>query len=227
MNRLSYGLVAAVSCFVFSGGVAKGNVVFSSFVSGTTWSCCSGLGVSGASSSTRSQQFVAAAFTPSVGSTLAQIDVAFWYPVFVPDQDAFTLSLNQDFQGVPGAAIETWTGLTAPSPLTLGLGTTSVVESVFAASTISLLPGQQYWVVASPASATSGVVWNFNAISSTGPGGIYGNSNNGVGWGTINNPDLDLAFDVLGTPEPGTIVLMSTVFAGLGGLGLFRKLRRA
>jgi hypothetical protein len=48
-----------------------------------------------------------------------------------------------------------------------------------------------------------------------------------VGWGTINNPDLDLAFDVLGTPEPGTIVLISTVFAGLGGLGLFRKMRRA
>jgi hypothetical protein len=71
------------------------------------------------------------------------------------------------------------------------------------------------------------VVWNLNAISSIGPGGIYGNSNNGVGWGFVNNPDLDLAFDVVGTPEPGTVVLISTVFAGLGGLGLFRKLRRA
>jgi hypothetical protein len=102
-----------------------------------------------------------------------------------------------------------------------------VVESVFAASRISLLPGQQYWVVASPASPTSRVVWNFNATSSIGPGGIYGNSNNGLGWGIVDNPDADLAFDVLGTPEPGTILLISTVFAGLGTLGLFRKLRRS
>jgi hypothetical protein len=60
---------------------------------------------------------VAGGFTAAFDYVVTQIDVGFWFPVFSPpdnnNTNGFALSLNQDAGGAPGAAIQSWTGLSS------------------------------------------------------------------------------------------------------------------
>jgi len=188
-------------------------IVYSSFLSGTTYVCCAGYPVTGPAASNVGvlvgQSQTAGAFTPSGNFILTQIDVAFWF-ANGPNTNGFTLSLNQDSGGVPGTAVATWTGLAAPSQFA---GPSSLVLSVFPAAMVLLISGNQYWIVASPSAANTYAAWAINALDGTGVGGILA-GNTGAGWVVQDIPFDTLGFDVRGTvvPEPGAL---SCIAAGL------------
>jgi hypothetical protein len=207
---------------------SKAATVFSSFLPGNTYTCCLGNIVSGPIATYNGALLVqneeGEAFTPSANYYLTRIDVAFYTAdPFAIDNDTygFTLSLDQSSGGAPGATIETWTGLTAPSQ---SIGTSSLVETVLPVSSVLLLAGNQYWVVASPAASNTFAVWAGNDGAFPGTSTLADGS--GSGWSVYNVRSYANVFDVQGTatPEPGSILL---VVIGICGLGLYsvRQLR--
>jgi len=207
--------------------ICGASIVYSSFLPGGSYFTSGPFGVEGPDSDIANFTGLglteaAGAFTPTDNYTLTQIDVAVVFAVgfhgFGVDTGGFNLSLNQDSGGTPGAAIESWTGLDAP---TVSSGTSaSIVDTVLSVSAASMLAGNQYWIVASPADSTTYDFWEVNdATGSSGIGGVFA-LGKAAGWGIIdNNAPYALAFDVQGvadTPEPGTA---NALVIGLLGIG--------
>jgi len=174
--------------------------VYSTFLPGTTYQCCAGANVSGPAATNLGafvgQSQTAAAFTPTANYDLTQIDVALYFPGS-PNTSGFILSLNEDAGGVPGKTIESWTGLAAP---TLPVGTSSVVQTVNPVSTVQLIAGTQYWIVATPSASNTFDVWAEDVFTiKPGPGGRVA-TNTGNGWSVVNLSFGAVVFDVLGVP---------------------------
>lgn len=206
-----------VACLAITSGFCNAATIYNSFLPGNSYVCCGGSLVSGTAATNGGQpvglNLTAAAFTPTGNFNLTQIDVALYFAN--SGTNGFILSLNLDNIGVPGSIIQSWSGLTAPPQSN---GTSSIVQTVFPVSTVQLLAGQQYWIVASPAASDSFDIWAVNG-SVSGPGGREARST-GAGWTVFNNSVNGLAFDVQGSPvpEPKTLSLF--------GLGLFAILAR-
>jgi hypothetical protein len=222
---ISLTRVTLVTALYFGGNLYGGPVtIYNSFLPGNTYHCCSTGGrVAGSTATITGVGGIglqmAGAFTPAGNFGLSQIDVAFDFPFFrnPPDNNTngFNLSLNQDSSGAPGALIEAWTGLIAPSQ---SVATSSVVQTVFPVFGVPLSSGKQYWVVASPAVSNTFVVWDFNATDGTGVGGRDG-ENSGAGWAIADTSNSigSLAFDVQGTvPEPNTLLMLGIGLLGIG-----------
>ena len=191
----------AILILVSVSGAAQNVSIYNNFLAGNTFVCCSGefvLGTTVASASSFPGAYrAAAAFTPAGNFNLTQIDLALSFFLSGGTARGISISLNQDSDGMPGAALETWGGLTAPSQVEGA--TSALVTTVFSASTIPLLAGKQYWIVASPASPDTSDFWLMNAVDGTGRGGRLA-FNYGVGWIVQDVPSDGLAFDVRGTP---------------------------
>jgi hypothetical protein len=206
--------------------LSRASTVFTSFPSGSMYGCCGMSFVAGTAGNfpgpNPGLSLAAGAFTPDDNFNLTQIDVAFTavsrfsevYP------SGFAISLAQDSGGQPGATIETWTGLTAPL---IAIGVSSLVESVSPVSTVTLLAGKQYWVVASPSAPDTVNGW-LMGNQLTDPGGTfavcgqegYGSAPTCPNWNVWNVSHGALLFDVQGTPmpEPGTLPLLASALLG-------------
>jgi hypothetical protein len=217
-SRGSVCLAGMVLCMAVVPQFSKAGTVYSSFGPGQSYFCCAEQTVSGATATAGGtllgQNEVAGAFTPAANFDLTQIDVAFDGSFTPPGTNGFNLSLNGDSGGVPGVTIEAWTGLTGATNL-MGGNTYSVVESVFPAggTSVLLLTGQQYWIVASPADSNTFIGW----VRNSGTGGIYA-TNSGDGWHVNSTISSALAFDVQGSPvpEPRTLSLLVVGLLGMG-----------
>jgi hypothetical protein len=212
-----------VASLVTAPQACRADTITSTFLAGQAYAypCC------GDSAGGFQEVQVAAAFTPGGNYALTQIDVAILSIVGQTSSAMFNLSLNEDASGLPGATIESWTGLTAVAIADGNSGpTASLVDTVLATSSVALSAGTQYWIVASPVPPQplqfpGNETWQSNAASGA-TGGTFG-ANFGASWEVTTQPDHDLAFDVLGTatPEPGTLFLLS-----IGLLGMARYLKR-
>jgi len=194
--RLAILIVAAIP-------VAAQNVtIFNSFLPGKTYECCGGQWVVGSSAAVASGLYGAASaaspFTPDGNFNLAQIDIALYFgqATGASYSSAVTLSLNHDAGGVPGAVIETWTGIIVPPQLG---GISSVIQTVHPVSAVPLLAGTKYWIIVSPAASNTFLFWNADNVEGKGARGIRA-YNYGFGWIIMNDPNVSLAFDVEGTP---------------------------
>jgi hypothetical protein len=198
-------VVESVVWLTIASSLARADTVYSSFLPGNMYQCCFGYEVSGSSNQ------VAGAFTPAGNYALTQIDLAVTW-LGDPWGSDFSVSVDQDSAGLPGATIEAWTGVTAPY---LPPGPSSLVETVFPMSSVALVSGNQYWIVVSPGTLTTYDDWDPNATSD-GPGGRIA-INSGSGWNVVDLPANDIAFDIQGTPgpEPSTLTLVSSCLAGL------------
>jgi hypothetical protein len=190
----------AILILVSISGTAQNVTIYNNFLAGNTFVCCSGefvLGTTVATAATLPGAFqAAAAFTPAGNFNLTQIDLALSFFLSGGKERGINITLNQDSGGVPGAALAAWGGLTAPSQVE---GTSSLVTTVFPASTVALLAGKQYWIVASPASTNTSDFFLMNAVDRTGRGGRLA-FNYSFGWIVQDVPSDGLAFDVRGTP---------------------------
>jgi hypothetical protein len=181
-------------------GAAQNVTIFDTFLPGNTYVCCYGEYIAGSAVanvvSLAYGSQAAAPFTPTGNFTLTQIDIPISIAASGPYSTAINLSLNQDSDGVPGAALETWAGII---PLPTGHGTSSLATTIYPAFTVPLLAGKQYWIVASPAASNTLELWLLNAGDGTGPRGRMA-LNQGLGWIVQVLPSGNLAFDVRGTP---------------------------
>jgi hypothetical protein len=169
-----------------------GQVVWDTLPSDGTYQCCSGFAVTGSSFNLDLDQpvLIAAAFEPNGNYELSEIDVAFAYSGEI-GTNSFSLSLDSDANALPGAVIESWTGLSAPgeSP-----GPSSLLESVSPVTAVILSGGSQYWIVASPAASNTDISWS---LISGGQALIA--SNNGFGgWFPDTISGGALALDIQG-----------------------------
>jgi len=181
-------------------GAAQNVTIYNNFLAGNTFVCCSGEFVVGSAFASANSfpgaYQAAAAFTPAGNFNLTQIDLALSFFLAGGKARGINITLNQDSDGVPGAALAAWGGLTAPLQVE---GTSSLVTTVFPASTVALLAGKQYWIVASPASPDTSDFFLMNAVDGTGRGGRLA-FNYSFGWIVQDVPSDGLAFDVRGTP---------------------------
>jgi hypothetical protein len=130
-------------------------------------------------------------FTPQRDFNLVLITAAI---LTASGTNGVTLSLNQDSDGKPGAAIITWNLMNLPvfpSCCTLDLARLE--------QTVTVEKGVQYWVVASTGETTldTSDSWNMNSLS------IFGTVGQRFGsgeWEVTVNSALLPAFSVLGTP---------------------------
>jgi hypothetical protein len=129
---------------------------------GAYW-CCQGYNVMGPNSGL-GEQWMGAAFTPKADHTVTKIAVAVGYSQ--QGTNGVVVSLNDDNNGVPGQALQTWNAAGLPR---FGDCCALVVESD--ASGIPVTAGKQYWVVLSTNSNETDTVdgWNVNDTDQVDP----------------------------------------------------------
>jgi hypothetical protein len=148
----------------------------------------------------------AMSFTPSATDQLTRIDLALTYDtIAVQDggnSDAAAVTLNSDNAGRPGAVLMTWNVGGLPSfPGCCG------VDTLVPTSPTLLTSGTRYWIVVTPGNSGSADTWNWNINNTP---GLMASNNSGV-WYPAS--DIMGAFDVIGTPEPSTPVLLGIALA--------------
>lgn len=161
------------------------------------------------------QQEVALSFVPAFGATLDSIRVAVRNDPFFSSANNYTIYLASDSSGLPGSAIETFSGLTFSYP--------SAILTLNSSANPLLSAGTMYWVVVTaPDLIASSGAWNF---SDQGVMGLAARSVNS-GWNACvacASPVMDVnGTSVSEIPEPSALTL---TLAGLAGLLLFRFAR--
>jgi hypothetical protein len=144
------------------------------------------------------QQSVAGVFVPSANYFFSSATLALFLNGNDVNVNDFDVSLNANADGVPGAAIETFSDVDATVDNTTDLTLNSVLHP-------TLTAGTSYWLVAIPENRNTQGQWSITSTST----GIYASSSNGGStWGasTGNLP----AFQINGTvvPEPASLSLL-------------------
>jgi hypothetical protein len=155
--------------------------------------------------------FGATGFTPSQEFQLTSIQIALGYVAGFPSNgpNEADVSLVSDTGGLPGSTIESWQltdlpATTFPSPL---ITVSSVLNPI-------LLPGNQYWVIATAGPDTFDT-WTFTLAGSSFSPLAVNDTLNGVasGW-VLNGSGRQGALAVSGdaVPEPSTLATVTLAF---------------
>ena len=108
----------------------------SKYPKGVYW-CCTGYNVMGPNSGV-GEQWMAAAFTPDADGTVTKIEVSAGWS---EGTNGIVISLNNDDNGMPGQALQTWNVSDLPF-----FGTCCTLLKV-SSQGIPVTGGQQYWVM--------------------------------------------------------------------------------
>jgi hypothetical protein len=156
---------------------------------GAYW-CCQGYNVMG-SNSGAGEQWIGAAFTPKADHTVTKIAVAAGYSQ--QGTNGIVVSINDDNNGVPGQALQTWNVTGLPR-----FGDCCALVIVSDASGIPVSAGKQYWIVLSTNSNEMSTVdgWNVNDTDQVDPETLASYTN---GQWTAFQAAPDVGFAVLGS----------------------------
>src|ERR1700693_1373293 len=154
--------------------------------------------------------FGASGFTPSEEFRLTSIQLALGYVAGFPSNgpNEADVSLLSDAGGLPGSTIESWRltdlpSTTFPSPLT----------TVSSALNPILLPGNQYWVMATAGGNTFDI-WTFTLAGSSFSPWVVEDTLHGVtSRGKLNGPGRQGALVVSGEAAPDPSTLAPTILA--------------
>jgi hypothetical protein len=178
-------------------GSAHGTVLYSTFGLADEYDQSSGWTVG-----MESFNQAAAVFIPSRNATLDSIRVATFY---VEGPNNFNVHIAPDAGGVPGAPLESFTGLSFAAAFS---GPANIL-TLNSALNPALSAGTLYWVVMNTPDAPD--AWGAWNVSNQGANGVYTNDIDlGFAW-AFDAGDASPAIEVNGTtspadtPEPGTL----------------------
>jgi len=206
---------------------AMAQTLYSNLGTGTgVYYCCEGWTISG-TGTIGFTQTVAEEFQVSSIGYLGQIDAGVGY---VEGANAFTISLDADNNGTPGAVLGSWTNLQSPQ----SFGGCCGLITITGISGITLNPGSNYWLVVAPVTSDSTLwgAWNF---SNSATGNLAISTDGGQSWTNYGVTNQG-AFDIIGegcgvgnnSPDCGPPVAepSSILLFGSGILGLVGAMRR-
>jgi hypothetical protein len=162
---------------------------------GTFW-CCQGATISGPDSPGNFEWWVGAAFTPAANHTVTKVALALGY---ISGTNQVQVHLNQDANGVPGAALRTWTAKNLP-----GAGTCCTLTTLYDSAGVPVTAGTQYWITVTTNNndETVQAFWNVNDVDQIDPapgaGRCQGPLCRGNGKWAASQDTPGLAFEVLG-----------------------------
>ncbi len=210
------GVIRTAVCLgllAVAAGRARADVAFNDFGPGDSFNTNSGCTVSTNSSETHQQITSAMQFTSAASGSLTSIELAM---SIISGANSFTVTLNTDSGGLPGAILESFTLTDVPT-----LGTSFPPEVLTSVVQPTLTAGTNYWINISPSDLNSDTwgAWNFNSIGVT---GLI--AQNGISFGVQTLSAF--AVNVSAVPEPSSLALGLLGAAGALGLGA-RRVRRS
>jgi hypothetical protein len=223
MKRLAF--LAAVGCMwgcaLTGTGRAGPIVVYSTFGEpGDTFSNGGADTVEGSQSFGLQYDAFAAAFTPSASVQLTSIRFAFSSGMGI----VLDAVVAEDSSGTPGAALETFSSIAAPTTGSNFIGTILTADSV---THPSLVAGTAYWLELQPHDPTTSGIGGWNSSSPSVFGNTAGRHDPNGSWLGVIQPQP--AFEIRGTataaPEPASLTLAGIGVAGLLGYAGRRRAR--
>lgn len=211
MNTFLRSLLLAGGLVLAALPAGAQTVVFNSFGTGDIFNSypCNAIKGSGAGTS----YTTALGFTASSGGTLSSLELALLNTGGA--QATVDVSFCGNAGGIPGAVLESWTGLSFTQ--------TEGAIYTFAAqgAPVQLSTGSMYWIVARPGTSNSDAGWGSSTLASQGETRLY--SANGGAY--VENNTFRGAFRVTvsAIPEPSTYAALF----GAAALGLVVWRRRA
>jgi hypothetical protein len=211
MKRLAFLATIACLCGCALPAIGRAGTVYSTFGEpGDTFNTGGGTAVAG-SGSVFHYDAQAMAFTPSTSVTLDSFRFAFFTSSTGYLIDAI---ITKDSSGSPGAALETFSSITAPK------GTAGVILTEDSIMHPELDAGTSYWLVLQPHDPGSSDFGTWNQSLPVAGGGNASRSSPTGAWEAFTFGAQD-AFDIQGTPlavpEPASLTLAGVAAAGLLG----------
>jgi hypothetical protein len=198
-------LTVGVWIFVFAAtAISRADVmVFNNFGAGLSYNTGAGNFVGNAFDGSGNNYGEGVEFTPYFTANLSSLDIAL--SCFFGCSDSFTVSLDASSSGAPGAALESFT----ISGASLGpLGTNNPALLLTSVLMPTLTAGTPYWVTVT-SDVNDSIVWNWNSTGDTSADAL--STDGGSTWFAPSG-ETPGAVRVGGSvPEPGAIVLLSTV----------------
>lgn len=157
-------------------------------------------------------------FSFSSQSSFHLLEIDFVASMFDSGQpNQVTLTLSSDTNGHPGTAIESFS-------FTGDMGVFGTVAPVLNGVSVLnplLVAGQTYWLTAEAPNGAN-IIWNFNNLSPN----DSGVQDEFVGGQWLSSSATRGVFDIVGTPEPSSLLLIVTGLSMLG-FAVCRKYRHS
>jgi hypothetical protein len=205
----SFLFTAAASATTLFSDLGTGNDVYQSQI---------GWAVAGSGApfgeSTENEELFTVAGTGS--EIVGQIDLGV---VYVSVLRTFSVSIWTDVSNAPGSQVAnaSWIGTTSQSG-----GTCCGLVTIANITGVALNGGAKYFIILAPVSFSnsSDLSWEYNSEGVTGY--VRYSNNAGQTWSNENGV-TEGAFDILGAPEPGSLLMLAI---GITGLTLARRRKR-